>query len=98
VFRRAHQAVETARGSLPPRIGAEIDKLTGAAAGHLEPAEGERLRAYLASVREGAPTAAYQDREGVWLMARGVRRLSAGERARLEELIAQAVAAAFPPA
>jgi hypothetical protein len=97
VFRRAHQAAESARAGLPPRIGEEIDKLATAAAGHLDPAEGERLRDYLAVVRAGTPTAAYQDREAVWLMGRGTRRLSADELARLEELFAQVVASALQP-
>jgi hypothetical protein len=97
VFRHAHQAVETSRGSLPPRVEAEIDNLTSAAAGHLDAAEGERLRAYLAAVRAGTATVAYQDREAVWLMGRGVRRLSAEELTRMQVLFAQAVAVAFPP-
>jgi hypothetical protein len=97
VFRRAHQAVETARPRLPDNVAAEIDNLTGAAASGLDEAEGEKLRAYLAAMRAGTPTAAYQDKEAVWLMARGARRLSAEQLARMEELFAQAVAAALQP-
>jgi hypothetical protein len=97
VFRRAHQAVEVARPSLPTHVAAEIDNLTTAAAAQLDGGEGEQLRGYLAALRAGTPTAAYQDKEAVWLMTRGVRRLSAEQLARMQELFAQAVTVALKP-
>ena len=97
VFQRAHQAAERARPSLPPNVAAEIDHHTAAVAAQLDPAEGERLRAYLATVRAGTPTADYQDREAVWLMGRGVKRLPAERIARMQELFAQAVTLALQP-
>ena len=81
----------------PTNVAAEIDNLTAAAAAGLDPAEGEQLRGYLAALRAGTPTAAYQDKEAVWLMARGARRLPAERLARMEELFAQAVTVALPP-
>ena len=97
VFRRAHQAVEVARPSLPTHVAAEIDNLTTAAAAGLDGGEGEQLRGYLAALRAGTPTAAYQDKEAVWLMTRGVRRLSGEELARMQELFAQAITVALKP-
>ena len=97
VFRRAHEAVERARPSIPAHVAAEIDNLTNAVASELDAGEGEHLRSYLGLLRAGTPTAAYQDKEAVWLMGRGVRRLSGEQRARMEELFAQAIAAALQP-
>ena len=99
VFRRAHQAAERARPSLPLTVAAEIDHHVAAVAAELDPGEAEQLTAYFAIVRAGTPTAAYQDQAAAWLMARGVKRLPAERIARMQELFAQAVAAALlPPA
>jgi len=96
VFQRAHHAAERARATLPHVVG-EIDQHAAAAAAELEPGDANKLRAYLVALRAGTPTADYQDKEAVWLMARGVRRLPADQVARMEELFAQAVAAALQP-
>jgi len=97
VFRRAHQAAERARPSLPRTVAAEIDHHIAAVTAELEPGEGEQLRSYFATVRAGTATAAYQDQEAAWLMARGVKRLPAERIARMQELFAQAVTAALQP-
>jgi hypothetical protein len=97
-FRRAHEAVERARPSLPANVAAEIDNLTAAVVAELEPAERARVVSYLGAIRAGTPTAAYQDKEAIWLMARGARRLPADKRSRMEELFAHAVAAGLQPA
>jgi len=97
-FRRAHEAVERARPSLPANVAAEIDNLAGAVVAELEPAERTGVLAYLAAIRAGTPTAAYQDKEAAWLMARGARRLPADKLFRMEELFAHAVAAGLQPA
>jgi hypothetical protein len=96
-LRRALQAAESARPSLPPHVAAEIDHHTAAVAAALDPGETERLREYLAAMRAGTPTAAYQDKEAVWLMERGARRLPAERIARIQDLFAQAVAATLQP-
>ena len=97
VFRRAHVAAERARPGLPTHVAAEIDTLTGAAAAALDAAEGERLRGYFESLRSGTATAAYQDKDAIWLMSRGVRRLSGEQLARMEQLFADAIAAGLTP-
>jgi hypothetical protein len=97
VFRRAHQAAERARPSLPKVVAAEIDHHLAAVAAELPPAEGEQLRSYFATVRAGTATAAYQDQEAAWLMARGVKRLPAERVARMQELFAQAITLALQP-
>jgi hypothetical protein len=97
LFRRAHLAAERARPSLPQQVAAEIDHHIGAVAAELEPDEGEALRAYLAALRRGTPTLAYQDKEAVWLMGRGVRRFPPERIARMQELFAQAVTMALQP-
>jgi hypothetical protein len=98
VFRRAHEAAERARPSLPAHVAGEIDNLNNAVAAGLEAGEAKHLRSYLGLLRAGTPTAAYQDKEAIWLMSRGVRRLTGEQRARMEELYAQAVAVALQPA
>ena len=97
VFRRAHQAAERARPSLPTTVAAEIDHHMAAVAAELDPGEAEQLSAYFATVRAGTPTAAYQDQAAAWLMARGVKRLGAERVARMQELFAQAVTLALQP-
>lgn len=97
VFHRAHQAFERVRTSLPPHIAAEIDHHTAAVIAELDRLEADQLRGYLADLRQGTPTAAYQDKGAVWLMARGVRRLPPDRIARMQELFAQAVTKALPP-
>ncbi len=97
VFRRAHLAAERAHESLPPTVSGELDSIMTTVANGLDAGEAERLRAYLADLRAGNPTAVYQDKEATWLMSRAVRRLPAERLARLQELMAQAVPAGLAP-
>lgn len=97
VFRRALQAAEAARPSLPPHIAAEIDHHNAAVIAELDPSEGAQLKEYLGLMRAGTPTADYQDREAVWLMARGVKRFPGERVARMQELFAQAVGLTLQP-
>jgi hypothetical protein len=97
LFRRAHQAAERARDTLPNVVVGEMDNHFAAATAELDEGEAKQLRAYLADLRAGTPTAAYQDRQAVWLMSRGVRRLPADRVSRLQELMAQAVTAGLGP-
>jgi hypothetical protein len=97
-FRRAYDAAEAGRASLGQAASEELDALHGLLAGELpDPAERERVKSYLARVRERAVTATYEDQEAMWLLARAARRFPSDRLARIQALLAQAVAAGLPP-
>ena len=97
VFRRAYDAAEAGRGSLDQAASAELDALHGLLAAELPEGERERAAAYLAGVRARTVTATYEDQEAMWLLARAARRFPSDRLARLQGLIARAVAGGFPP-
>jgi hypothetical protein len=97
VFRRAHLAAERGRPSLPTHVAAEIDNLIGAAAAALDDGERERLTGYFALLRAGTTTAAYQDKDAIWLMSRGARRLTGEQQSRMEQVFGDAIAAGLAP-
>jgi hypothetical protein len=98
VFRRATEAAQHGRAGLGQAANDELDALGRLLAEGLPEAEGRRLVAYQAKVKGGAITAPYEDQEAMWLTGRAARNFAPDRLARLQELLAQAVAAGLPPA
>jgi hypothetical protein len=98
VFRRATEAGQRGRASLGQAANEELDGLGRLLAEGLPEAEGRRLAAYQAKVRTGAVAAPYEDQEAMWLTGRAARSFAPDRLARLQDLLAQAVAAGLAPA
>ncbi|HET8648196.1 MAG TPA: hypothetical protein VFO85_22055, partial [Vicinamibacteria bacterium] len=90
-------ALGRARPALTQPAVAELDALTGGLAAELPASDQAWLRAYLERVRSRAVTVRYEDMKALWLISRAARRLPAERLARLQEVMAAAVAMGLQP-
>ena len=92
VFRRSYEAAGRGLAALDAGEAKELGALNSALSGSLSARERAQLADYIERVRAKRPTSPAEDAEMSRLVRRGAAALSPARRARLQELLAKAVA------